>query len=270
MRCGRRQGEPADQCRKFFGPLAQSIGGSRRLLDQRRVLLRHFVELGHGLVDLPHLTCLGLGGAGNFADGAGNLVDRFDDAGHAGAGFQGKNRSGLHALHRTRYQFLDFASGGRRTQRQLSHFCGHHGKPATSRACACSFNRRIERQDVGLKCDPVDHADDLRHAARRQLDLLHLADDLGHHLTTVLRCNGRTVGHLFGAARRVRRLLQVARHQLKRHCGLLQVGGGAVGPAGEVGVALGHVGRRQVERLRAVPNLRHQRAQLLLHGSEGG
>ena len=49
---------------------------------------------------------------------------------------------------------------------QAAHFTGHHGKAAALFARAGGFHRSIQRRDVGLEGDAVDHADDVGDAVR--------------------------------------------------------------------------------------------------------
>jgi hypothetical protein len=49
---------------------------------------------------------------------------------------------------------------------QAAHLAGHHRKAAALLAGAGRFHRRVQRQDVGLEGDAVDHADDVGDLAR--------------------------------------------------------------------------------------------------------
>src|ERR1035437_5170805 len=44
--------------------------------------------------------------------------------------------------------------------RQIAHFVGSHGKAHSGFSGTGRFHRRVQRQDVGLKSDFVDHAND--------------------------------------------------------------------------------------------------------------
>ena len=70
----RRQPEGAHQRRELLRLRAQAAGGSGRFLDQRRVLLRHLVELHHGAVDLADAAMSLKDQAGKLAD----LVSSFN------------------------------------------------------------------------------------------------------------------------------------------------------------------------------------------------
>ena len=45
--------------------------------------------------------------------------------------------------------------------REVAHFAGHHREAAALLAGARRFDRGVEREDVGLERDAVDHADDV-------------------------------------------------------------------------------------------------------------
>jgi hypothetical protein len=67
----------------------------------------------------------------------------------------------LHALHAGADQALDFLGRFGAAPGQAAHFAGHHGKASALLTCAGGFDGCVERQDVGLEGDAVDHADDV-------------------------------------------------------------------------------------------------------------
>ena len=103
------------------------------------------------------------------------------------------------------------------------------------------LNRRIQRQDIGLKGNAFDHVDDVLDAARGLEDFLHGADHLGHRLAALDRQGGSRRGHRFGMVRRLGRLMHGRGDQLDRGCGLLQAGSGFFRAVGQVGIAAGNV-----------------------------
>jgi hypothetical protein len=66
-----------------------------------------------------------------------------------------------------------------------AHLLRHHGKATALFACAGGFHRGIQRQDVGLEGNAVDHADDVG-------DFGHRVDHLVDDLTALLRDLGST------------------------------------------------------------------------------
>jgi hypothetical protein len=79
-------------------------------------------------------------------------------------------RAGVDLLHRVADQRLDFLGRRGRTLRQAAHFGGHHRKAAALLAGARRFHRGVQRQDIGLEGDAVDHADDVDDLLRRRVD----------------------------------------------------------------------------------------------------
>ena len=64
-------------------------------------------------------------------------------------------------VHRVADQGLDLLGCRGRALRQVAHFGGHHREAAALLAGARRFDRRVQRQDVGLEGDAVDDADDV-------------------------------------------------------------------------------------------------------------
>ena len=64
-------------------------------------------------------------------------------------------------LDRIADQALDFLGRRRRALRQAAHLGRHHREAAPLLAGARRFDRGVERQDIGLEGDAVDHADDV-------------------------------------------------------------------------------------------------------------
>jgi hypothetical protein len=56
---------------------------------------------------------------------------------------------------------------------QVANLVGHHRKAASLLARARRFDRRVEREDIGLERDAVDHADDVGDLAGRSVDRFH-------------------------------------------------------------------------------------------------
>jgi hypothetical protein len=73
----------------------------------------------------------------------------------------------------------DVLGGGARALRQRAHFRGHHGKALAGIAGARRLHRRVQRQQIGLEGDVVDHPDDVGDLLRGALDARHRVDRLG-------------------------------------------------------------------------------------------
>jgi hypothetical protein len=119
-----------------------------------------------------------------------------------------------------------------------AHFAGHHGKPAALFAGACGFHRGVQRQDIGLEGNAVDHAGDLGDAVAGGLDLAHGLHHLFDHFTAAHGCGAGALGQLAGLACVVGAGAHGAGELFHRSRGLLQAGGLLFGAAGQIQVAL--------------------------------
>ena len=142
-------------------------------------MLRDLVHLHHSFAHLCHTgTLLGAG----RADGAhevGHAADRRHHFGHGGACLVHLRAALLYALHTGADQAAHFFGGIGGALRQCAYFGGHHRKSAALFACARCFNGRIERQNVGLKGNGVDDAQNVCHLAAAVVDAFHGLHHLG-------------------------------------------------------------------------------------------
>ena len=97
----------------------------------------------------------------DLADDVGDTPHRGDNLFHRRSGLLHQAASGLDPLHAVGDQVLDLTGGFGAALGKASDFGGHDRKAASLLAGACGFHRRIERQNIGLKGDPVDHANDV-------------------------------------------------------------------------------------------------------------
>lgn len=107
---------------------------------------------------------------GDLGHDACHMLHRIDDLVHGLAGIIDQRVAVLHLLYRVPDQGLDFTCGHRRTLCQISDFRRHHRKAATLLAGAGRFHRRIECQNIGLKRNAVDDADDVNDLAGTGVD----------------------------------------------------------------------------------------------------
>ena len=70
-------------------------------------------------------------------------------------------------------QFRDFLRRRFRLFGQFAHFFGHHREPASLLAGPGRFDRRIQRQQIGLAGNPRDHIHDFTDVARRIRQFFH-------------------------------------------------------------------------------------------------
>src|SRR5690606_20001715 len=157
----------------------------------------------------------------------------------------------------------DLLGRGGRPLGQRAHLGGDHGEAAALLAGTCRFHRRVQRQDVGLEGDAVDHRDDVGDLARGGLDVGHGGDHLAHDLTTLGGDRGGADGQLVGLAGVVGVLLDGGGQLLHRGGGLFQVGGLLLGATRQVVVAGGDLGGAGVDRRGGVLDARDDRGQLV-------
>ena len=138
--------------------------------------------------------------------------------------------------------------------RQAAHLRGHHRKAAAGFAGARGFHRGVERQQVGLARDLVDHADDVGDLARGILDLGHRLDRLGDHLAAAIGDLAGGAGGRVGLLGVLGVLLHGRGNLFHRGRGLFQAGGLLLGALRQIGRAgrdfrrgVGHLARRLLD-----------------------
>ena len=228
--------EHAHHLRQAAGLILQAMRGGRRFLDQRGVLLGHFIHLRNRLVDLLDAGALFDAGSGDLAHDVGHAAHAGDHFVHRAAGIKDQLAAGRDLVDRIADQGLDFLGGGGAALGQVAHLGGHHRKAAALFAGARRFDRGIEREQVGLPRDLVDHADDVGDLARRALDLAHRLDRFGHHLAAA-------AGDLACAASGEIGLLGILGVVLHRRGDLLHRGGGLLQARRLLFCALREIGR---------------------------
>ena len=98
--------------------------------------------------------------------------------------------------------------------REASYFTRHHRKAAALFAGAGSFHRSVQREDIGLKGDTVDHADDVGNTLARSGDVIHRADHLANGCATGSGRFARVAGQLGRPSRRISIVLDRGVHLL--------------------------------------------------------
>src|SRR5690606_37614087 len=88
----------------------------------------------------------------------------------------------IHALVAVENETTDLFRSLRASLRELTDLGGHDGKPTALLAGARRFHRGIERQEVRLKRDAIDHADNVCDPVRAVADVLHRVDDSTDHV----------------------------------------------------------------------------------------
>ena len=250
--------------------LVQAERGGGALFDQGGVLLRGVVHLGHGLGHLGHATGLLAAGGADLTHDVGDAADGGYHLLHGGAGLVHQLGALLHALHAGGDQALDLLGGIGAALRQRAHLAGHHGKAAALFARAGGLDGGVQRQDVGLESNAVDHANDVGDLAPAVVDAVHGVNDLGHHLAALGRNRGGAQGQLVGLACVIGVLAYGGAQFFHGGGGLLQRAGLAFGACGEVLVALGDLAGGMRDAERGVAHMGHEVAQAALHARQLG
>jgi len=91
-------------------------------------------------------------------------VHRGDDFLHRVAGSTDQLRTVLDPARGIRNQRLDFLGRRRASLREAAHLARHDCEAAALIARACRFDGGVQRKDICLKGDTVDHGDDVHDA----------------------------------------------------------------------------------------------------------
>ncbi len=144
---------------------------------------------------------------------------RRDNGAHGIARFLYLTGTNLYPVHRLADQGFNFLGRLRAALRQITHFTGNHRKPTPLFTGPGSLYRCVQRQNVGLEGDTVDHAGNICNFAGAIRNALH-----GLHHTR--RNFAPFLGHLLRFFRQFPRLMHVIRVVFHRRGQLFHTGGG--------------------------------------------
>jgi len=250
------------------GLLAQAFRGGGAFFHQGSILLRAVVQRGHGLVHFADAHALLVRGRIDFRDQVVHAAYLGHDVVHGGAGLIDQAAAGLDLLVAVGDQLLDFLGGLGAALGQRAHFAGHHGEASALFTRPGGFHRRVERQDVGLEGNAVDHADDVGDLVAGLGDVAHGVHHALDHLTTAPGHIGGRGGQHAGLTGAVGVVLHGAGHLLHGRGGLLQGAGLTLGAAGQVHVARGDFGGRDGDAVGGLAHLPHHADEALVHALE--
>ncbi len=163
-------------------------------MHQRRVLLGDLIHLGDGLIDLLDARALLLGGCRYFIHDVGDPAYRPDDFPHGGTGFFYQLRAFIDLRRGSIDQSLDLLGRLGTAAGQVAYFAGDDRETAPLLACPGSLDRGIERQNIGLEGNRVDHVDDIGHLLGARRNPVHGRDDLLDHVAALYRLTRSIVG----------------------------------------------------------------------------
>ena len=148
-----------NHCRIVLGHFVQHPHGNRNFLNCRRLIAACARDGLHGLSIAAdrrqHIQQL-LGGTGNEATAPLHFVDRLFD------------------------QAFDFSRSTRRRLRQSPHFDRNHRKALTRIPGPRRFHRSVQRQQIGLEGDVINHPNDVGNLGRAGGNPLHCRIGLAH------------------------------------------------------------------------------------------
>ncbi|MOA39714.1 hypothetical protein D3C78_1615170 [compost metagenome] len=87
-------------------------------------------------------------------------------------------------------QPFDFFRRLRAALRQIAYFTGHHRKTSALLTGTRRFNRRVQRQDIGLEGNAVDHAGNSANFLRTVGNVVHGSDNVARQLAALGRGGG--------------------------------------------------------------------------------
>ena len=157
-------------------------------------MLRHLVELVDRVVDLANAVRLLGCGRGDLANDVADPLHRPHDLVHGAARVLNQRGTGGYLAHRRVDQRLNLFGCLGTALGQAAHLAGHHCKAAALLTSAGGLYCCVERQDIGLKRDAINDADDVSNLARTLVNVFHGRDHLAHYGPTAR-------GHLGGGRR---------------------------------------------------------------------
>ena len=164
------------------------------LLNQRGVLLGHTIHLGDRLAYLINPAALLIRGGSDFAHDIGHAGHGADNFRHRRSGFIHQRGTRTDARARVVDQAFDLFRGLGAALGQSTYFPGDYRKPTPLLTGTRRFYRRVQRQNVGLEGNAVNHVGDLGNLAGAGSDLVHGAHYAFNHVTAFLRGRGSVQG----------------------------------------------------------------------------
>jgi hypothetical protein len=131
------------------------------LLDHCSILLGHAVHLAHRAIDLTEALGLPQCGAGDVTDQRADLANLAHDPAKLGPALADQLDPCADLLRAGGDKRLDALRRIGRALRERPHFGGDHGKAPARLTRTGSFNPGIEREQIGLEGDAVNHRNDL-------------------------------------------------------------------------------------------------------------
>ena len=248
-----------------FGLLFHRQGCRSRLFDQRCVLLRALLHVRDRQIDLVDSGCLFVRRGGDLGHDLRNAIYRGKHFFHGAADLLHQAHAAIHLADRIADERLDLFGRVGRAMRKAAHFGRHDGKATALFAGARGLDGGIERQDVGLKRNRVDHADDIDDLARAFLDGIHGGDHRAEGLAALGRGRTGGIGQCIGFLRVFAILFHRRRHLFHARGSLFEGRRLLLGAPRQIGVAMRDLLGRGVNRFAAVADLGDHAHQAVIH-----
>ena len=144
--------------RRLAGEFA---AGGRIALRDLRILLRDLIEFAQRRIDFSQCDGLLAGGFRNVAKPVGDIGHLIENRMQANARLRHELHAARHFLRRVGDHALDLFRGFRRALRERAHFLRDHREAASRIAGARRLDAGVQREQVRLEGDLVDHDDHL-------------------------------------------------------------------------------------------------------------
>src|SRR4051812_9148895 len=212
------QAEAAHGTRELRRFAAQLHRGAGHLLHQAHVVLGHGLQAQQRLVHLLDAPALLARGLRDLADQPVHLGHPLREGRHRRARVVHEARALAHVAHGAADERVDLLGGVGGALREAAHLGGHDREAAALVARPRGLDGGVEREDVGLERDALDHADDVHDAPGAALHGFHGVDGALHEVHAASRARR-------GGLRQVARPGAVVRRALDRHLELVHAGG---------------------------------------------
>ena len=228
-------------------------------------MLGHVVQLTHSHIHLRDTVALLSRRTADFADDVVHTLNTPHDFVHRLAGVAHQFCARTDLLHAGLDERLDLLGRFCAALREAAHLGRHHCKATPLFACTRSLHRCVQREDVGLERDAIDHADDVCNLLAALVNVLHGAHHLLHDLAAFGGCSRRRGGQLVGLACGIGTLAHRGRQLFHAGSRLLQAAGSLLGALAQVLVAGADLIAGRAQLVHVVAHGRHQFVKAFLH-----
>ena len=183
----RTQFKDANDFGQFCRLILQTLRCCCRFFYQRSILLCHAVHFDDRVVHFFNTNTLFLARCCDFRNDVCHMFDTANHLVNRDTSLSNEFSTDFNFFNRCVDQCFDFFRRSGTTLRQVTHLSRNHGKTTTLLTCTGCFDSSIQRQNVSLESDTVNHANDIDDFLRRFVNGTHGINHLRHHRTTLTR-----------------------------------------------------------------------------------